>query len=72
MLYLKNVPTRERVLRVVLGLIVTGAALALLDGMWGTVVAVSAAGMAASGLFGFCPMCALVGRRLDRGAKQGK
>ena len=25
-----------------------------------------------SGLFGFCPMCAMVGRRLDKAAKQAK
>lgn len=69
MFYVKNVPTWERVLRVVTGLMVAAAALALLGGMWGTVLALSAAGIVASGLFGFCPMCAMVGRRLD---KQGK
>jgi hypothetical protein len=42
MFYVKNVPGWERVLRVVTGLI----------------VAVSAAGIAASGLFGFCPTSA--------------
>lgn len=31
-----------------------------------------AAGIVASGLVGFCPMCAMVGRRLDKAAKQGK
>jgi hypothetical protein len=71
MFYVKNVPTWERVLRVVLGLIAVYAGFALLGGMWGTVVALSAAGIVASGLFGFCPMCAMVGRRLDKAAKQG-
>jgi hypothetical protein len=51
---------------------VLGASFALLGGLWGTVVAVSAAGIVASGLLGFCPMCAMVGRRLDKAAKQGK
>jgi len=70
MFYVKNVPSWERVLRVVLGLIVAVAALALLGGVWGTVLALSAAGIVASGLFGFCPMCAMVGRRLDQQRKQ--
>lgn len=70
MFYVKNVPTWERVLRVVMGVIVAAAALALLGGMWGTLVAAPAAGIVASGLFGFCPMCAMVGRRLDKQGKQ--
>jgi hypothetical protein len=44
----------------------------VLGGMWGSLLAVSAAGIVASGLFGFCPMCAMVGRRLDKAAKQAK
>ncbi|MHA4868662.1 YgaP family membrane protein [Duganella sp. PWIR1] len=72
MFYVKNVPTWERVLRVVVGLIAVYVGFALLGGLWGTVVAVSAAGIVASGLVGFCPMCAMVGRRLDKAAKQGK
>jgi hypothetical protein len=72
MFYVKNVPTWERVLRVVVGLIAVYAGFALLGGLWGTVVAISAAGIVASGLVGFCPMCAMVGRRLDKAAKQGK
>lgn len=72
MFYVKNVPGWERVLRVVLGLAVVYAGFAWLGGIWGTVVALSAAGIVASGLVGFCPMCAMVGRRLDQAAKQGK
>lgn len=72
MFYVKNVPGWERVLRVAVGLAVVYAGFVLLGGVWGTVVALSAAGIVASGLIGFCPMCALVGRRLDRAAKQGK
>nr|WP_315258427.1 DUF2892 domain-containing protein [uncultured Duganella sp.] len=72
MFYVKNVPGWERVLRAVVGLAVVYAGLVLLGGVWGTVVALSAAGIVASGLIGFCPMCAMVGRRLDRAAKQGK
>ena len=72
MFYVKNVPNRERVLRVFAGLAAIYLGLAVLGGMWGVVVAASAAGIVGSGLFGFCPMCALVGRRLDKAAKQGK
>lgn len=72
MFYVKNVPGWERVLRVAAGVAVVYAGFALLGGVWGTVVALSAAGIVVSGLVGFCPMCALVGRRLDRAAKQGK
>ncbi|MYN15780.1 DUF2892 domain-containing protein [Rugamonas sp. FT107W] len=66
MFYVKNVPNWERALRVVAGAIAAWAGIALLGGVWGLVLAGSAAGIVASGLFGFCPMCALVGRRLDR------
>lgn len=70
MFYVKNVPNWERVLRVVAGLIAMAAGYGVLGGMWGTLIAVSAAGIVASGLFGFCPMCAMVGRRTAKQAKQ--
>lgn len=70
MFYVKNVPGWERVLRVVVGLIVVAAGLQAIGGTGGVLVAVSAAGIVASGLFGFCPACAMVGRRLDKHAKQ--
>lgn len=72
MFYVKNVPSWERVARVVIGLAVVYAGFVLLGGVWGTVVALSAAGIVASGLVGFCPMCAMVGRRLNKAAKQAK
>lgn len=64
MVYVKNVPNGERVLRAVLGLSAAGAALALLGGPVGWLLAASAVGLAVTGLLGFCPACALVGRRL--------
>lgn len=66
MFYVKNVPTWERALRVIVGLAVAAWSVQVLGGMWGTVVALSAAGIVLSGLFGFCPACAMVGRKLDR------
>ncbi len=69
MFYAKNVPGWERVLRIVIGM----AFLAFAYFNWG----VSTIGMGAgvvgamlsmTGLIGFCPMCAMVGRKLDKGA----
>ncbi len=67
MFYTKNLPNWERALRTVLGL--TGIGYAAMH--WGeSGIAVSAAvigaSMALSGLFGFCPMCAMVGRKLNK------
>jgi len=66
MFYVKNVPTWERVLRVIVGLAVVAWGVLALGGLWGTVVALSAVGIVMSGLFGFCPACAMVGRKLDK------
>ena len=66
--YVKNVPGWERALRVLLSLAAVAFALTSLPRPWDWVVAVSAIGVAATGLVGFCPMCALVGRKLDRAA----
>lgn len=67
MFYVKNVPNAERVVRVVVGAVVAGLALTQFGGVAGWLAAASAAGLVASGLFGFCPACALVGRRLKDG-----
>ncbi|VWB27023.1 hypothetical protein BLA13014_00999 [Burkholderia aenigmatica] len=69
MFYVKNVPAWERVVRIVLGAVVAVLALAWLKGVAGTVVAVAAAGIVVSGMVGFCPACAMVGRRLDKSLK---
>lgn len=64
MFYAKNVPNGERVVRVLAGAAGAGLAVAFVGGTAGWLLAAGAAGMVASGLFGFCPACALVGRRL--------
>jgi len=64
MIYVKNVPTGERAVRVVAGLAAAALGLSLVGGMGGWLVAAGAAGLVASGLFGFCPACAMVGRKL--------
>ncbi|QNK71157.1 DUF2892 domain-containing protein [Variovorax sp. PAMC26660] len=68
MFYVKNVPGWERVLRIVMGLV--GLVFAAMN--WGTAglavgVGLAGAMLAVTGLFGFCPMCAMVGRELDKG-----
>jgi len=69
MFYVKNVPTWERIVRIVAGLAVVAWSLLALGGVWGIVLALSAVGIVASGIFGFCPACAMVGRRLDKARK---
>ena len=68
MFYVKNVPAWERVLRIVMGLMALGFAVM----SWGQSMAMGAGIMGAmlsiSGLFGYCPMCAMVGRKLNKGA----
>jgi hypothetical protein len=66
MFYARNVPNGERALRVVCGTVAAGASLALVGGAAGWLMAVGAVGLVASGLFGFCPACALVGRKLKQ------
>ena len=60
--YAKNVPAWERFVRVALSVagIVYGFSL---PSPFGWAVAASAAGFAVTGLVGFCPACAMLGRR---------
>lgn len=68
MFYVKNVPNWERILRVIMGLISLGYAVMNWSGSALAIgVGVMGAMLAMSGLFGFCPMCAMVGRKLDKG-----
>jgi hypothetical protein len=64
MFYAKNVPNAERVVRVLAGAAGAGLAVVFVGGTAGWLLAAGAAGLVASGLFGFCPACALVGRKL--------
>lgn len=63
MFYVKNVPNWERALRVVGSL---GAAAMAYHAGLGIVSAVLIASFSLTGFFGFCPMCAMVGRKLDK------
>lgn len=67
MFYLKNVPTWERVLRAAIGIACLAyAALAWNGALLPLLAALTGATLSLTGLAGFCPMCALVGRKLDR------
>jgi hypothetical protein len=61
--FIKNVPGWERALRVI-----SGGAVAAIAGLQGGPLSVAgvATGVvfALTGFFGFCPMCAMIGRKL--------
>ncbi|GLQ94448.1 YgaP family membrane protein [Dyella acidisoli] len=65
-LYVKNVPTWERVVRIIVSAAIIAVGLVLLNQPWNWLVVASGAGFALSGIFGFCPACALAGRRLAK------
>lgn len=67
MFYTKNVPSWERVLRILIGIASVGFAMM----SWGSSTLAVGAGiagalMAMTGLFGFCPMCAMMERKLTK------
>jgi len=68
MLYVKNVPPVERVIRVLMGVgLLAGAVLWLGPNAKGWIVGAMGLMAAMSGLIGWCPMCAMAGRKLDAG-----
>lgn len=66
--YVKNVPSWERVLRILVSLAVVAYAVVALDGFLRVVVSGGAIGFTLTGLLGYCPACAMLGRKLDRAA----
>lgn len=65
MLYRKNLPGWERAVRTIAGVAMIGFGLSGLPGaMAGYLIAGTGAIALLSGFFGFCPMCAMVGRKL--------
>lgn len=70
MFYVKNVPAFERILRLSLGAATIFLGFWIDKGPMVTGMVVGSGFIAAlTGLIGFCPMCALVGRKLDKGQK---
>jgi hypothetical protein len=65
MFYRKNLPGWERTARVLGGVAMIGWGLVSLQGMpIGYLIAGAGVVTAMTGFFGFCPMCAMAGRRL--------
>ncbi len=65
-LYVKNVPNWERAIRIVLALAVIAGGLALAATPLNWMLAAAGAGFGLTGVVGFCPACALVGRKLQQ------
>ena len=65
MFYRKNLPGWERTMRVVGGVVMIAYGLMAMSGMTaGYLIAATGAVAIATGFVGFCPMCAMVGRKL--------
>ena len=67
---IKNVPGFERGLRIVAGTIaLAGGGILAFSGnpVWGIVLAVAGLSLAITGLSGWCPLCAIAGRKLSNG-----
>ena len=63
-LYVKNVPPVERVVRVGVAIATVAVALVLLKAPWSYLVAASSIGFSLTGFLGYCPACAMVGRKI--------
>lgn len=67
MFYRKNIYGWEQWSRVVLGLVGVGSGLVFVGGVVGYLIAAAGLGLGVTGLIGWCPACAMVGRRLKGG-----
>jgi hypothetical protein len=73
MIFAKNVPVPERILRILLGVGMLYPGLFILRGqLTGYLLAATGLTIIVTGFWGFCPMCAMVGRKLarDQGDRQ--
>ena len=71
MIYVKNLPVWERIARLGIGVAVALYGFTELGGRWGWATVAGGAGLVLTAAFGFCPACALAGRRLARQARNG-
>ena len=72
MIYVKNLPWWERSLRIGAGTVAAAYALLSVGGVMGWVILAGGVGTALTGIFGFCPACALAGRRLEKRLQPGR
>lgn len=71
MIYTKNVPATERVIRALAGFALIAFGLMAMRGApLGYILAASGVVAALTGFVGFCPMCALAGRRIQQNLKK--
>lgn len=70
MLYVKNLPLWERALRIGGGTATVAYAVLSMGGGWGWAIMAGGVAAALTGLLGFCPACALAGRRLAKDIQQ--
>jgi hypothetical protein len=61
--YRKNVFAWEQAVRIVAGIAMIGGGLAFVPGWPGYLAAAAGAYTALTGVFGYCPACAMVGRK---------
>ena len=71
MIYVKNLPVWERTLRLGIAAAVAVFGFIELGGRGGWAAVIVGAGLALTGVFGFCPACALAGRRLTKQVRNG-
>ncbi|WP_425601515.1 YgaP family membrane protein [Dyella humicola] len=67
--FVKNIPSGERITRVVLAAIAAMLGIVMISHPWNWVVALACVGFGFTGVVGFCPACALAGRRLARNSE---
>ncbi len=72
MIYMKNLPWWERSLRIGAGTAAAAYAHLSIGGAMGWVILAGGVGTALTGIFGFCPACALAGRRLEKRLQPGQ
>ena len=72
MIYVKNVPRWERAVRVALSLAVIALGVAIRGKPGAVALIAGGVGLLVTGFLGFCPACALVGRRLDKQRDAGR
>ena len=72
MLYVKNLPLWERSLRIGAGIVFAAYALLSIGEVMGGIILAGGIGLAVTGIFGFCPACALAGRRLEKSSARAE
>ena len=67
MFYIKNLPTGERVARVTISIVAAIAGATHFGlGLYGLMIIASSVMFAVTGFVGWCPMCAMAGRKIAK------